>query len=328
MKAMPKIVPSSVDEREDAHRVGDILEIEKTQRDLHARSIAALAVAILLVLGLAGVSWYGYKTIGSRDAAIGQIPGLQQLAGSLNDRLTATDMKVTSWAADQQSLSDRMGKLESALKSNVKTVRAQAQSAANQVGQRIREEVSQSIHALENRMGNVESAQREQRDQLASAQNEIGSLKEQIAGLQKQHAEQQSRLEDTQADVNGLAEQMTVVNGRVLAHAANLNSLNDQVDREEVPFEVANGTTEQVAPGIYVTVSHTDLGHQRVDGWMQIADEGRIVWIHSLPAQQAMTFVTQSDNRTHQLVFTGVQQHGATGYLLLPHSSRAVVTAN
>jgi hypothetical protein len=121
-------------------------------------------------------------------------------------------------------------------------------------------------------------------------------------------------------EVNSMNDQMNV-------HALGLKALNNQVDREQITFEVGNNKTDEVAPQIYVTLSHTDVGHQKVDGWMQLADEGRIVWIRGLAAQQALTFVTRSDKRSHELVFTGVQDNGATGYLLVPRSSRTLAAS-
>jgi hypothetical protein len=336
------ILPSSKEEQQgttqpghdDIHRLGET--IEETQRDVkrtrqefgdhtekHFRHMRAVwGIVILLALGLAGMSWYGYQSINGQSASMAQLPGLQKLASAMGDRVTATEGKLNDWAGDKAALTERMAKLETALSSNMKIVRNQAQAAANQVGQRIREEIRQDLGRLQSRMVSVESAQRETQDQLAAAQNEIGSLRQQIAGLQKQDAQRAGDIQQTQGDVSRLNGEVASMNDQVNVHTLGLKALNNQVEREQITFEVSNNKTEQVAERIYVTVSHTDVGHQKVDGWMQLADEGRIVWIHGLAAQQALTFVTRSDNRSHELVITGVQDNGATGYLLVPRSPR------
>jgi chromosome segregation ATPase len=341
------ILPSSNEEpkgnaqsaHDDVSRLGE--NVEQTQRDVkrtrqemgehaekHSRHIRAIwGVVILIVLGLAGLSWYGYQSIDNHGAALAQMPGLQKLASAIDDRLTATEGKVNDWTSDRASLMERMAKLETTLSSNVKAARSQAQSAATQAAQRIRAEINQDLQRIQNRIGNVESVQRETQEQLASTQRELGSLKQEIASLQNQNVQRSSDIQQTQGDVDRLSGQMSAINNRVTNHTASLNALSNEVDRDRLDFELASNKTQQVAPQIYVTISHTDVGHQKVDGWMQLAGEGRIVWIRGLGAQQALTFLNRSDNRTYDLVFTGVQDNGATGYLLLPRSPRTPVSS-
>lgn len=299
---------------------------------LHTRVLGV--VVVVLVLGLAGACWYGYAFIASHNADLAQLSGLKKLASATDGRLTSTEGKVNNWASDQASLRDRMAQLETALRSNVTAARGQTEAAASLAARRIREEIHQSLARLESRVANVESVQHETHDQLAAAQTEIGSLRQQIAGLQQQNTERTSDLERTQADVDRLNGQLKTMNNQVKTmndqvqtHTAGLKDLNNQVDRERKSFELSTSKTQQVAPQIYLTVSHTDVAHQKVDGWMQFADEGRIVWIHGLGAQHALTFVTRSDNRTHELVFTGIQGTGATGYLLLPSAGESSVAS-
>ena len=341
------ILPSSNEEpqgnrqpgHDETNRLGET--IDQTQRDLkrtrqefgdqiekHSRHVRFVwAIVVLLALGLAGMAWYGYTSIDNHSAALAQLPGLQKLASAIDNRLAATEGKVNDWAGDRATLTARMAKLETTLASSMKTARNQAQSAATQAAQKIRVEINQDLQRLQNRIGNVESVQRETLDQIASAQNEIGSLKQEITNLQKQNAQRTSDIQQTQTDVDKLNGRVSAMNDQVTVHSLGLKALNNEVDRSRVDFEVSKNKTEQVAPQIYVTISHIDVGNQKVHGWMQLADEGRIVWIRGLNAQQALTFVTRSDNRTHELVFTGIQDSGATGYLLLPRSPRTPVAS-
>ena len=122
--------------------------------------------------------------------------------------------------------------------------------------------------------------------------------------------------------------QVTTMNNQVIAHANRLVAVSNQIDRERVVFEVSMDKTQQVAPGIFVTLKHADVAFQKVDGWMQLADEGRIMWIRGLGLQQALTFVTRADDRTHELVFTRVDPTGATGYVLLPMTPSSASSSN
>jgi predicted nucleic acid-binding Zn-ribbon protein len=272
-------------------------------------------VVILLVVTVIGVSWYGYSSLN-------EMPGLQKIASASEARLSSVEGRINDWANDRSSLTERMSKLESSvgsIGSNLKAARNQAQLYANQMGQRIRQEVSESIQRLQSRVANVESVQRETGESVAELHTEIGKLHQEMAAMQQQNAEQVNELrQSTQDNVNRIDKQVGTVNNQVITHGNKITALSDQVGRERITFELASGKTAQIAPGIYVTVKHTDVAHQKVDGWMQLAGDGRILWMHGLGAQEAFTFVTRSDNRTHELVFTGVQQDRATGYALLP----------
>jgi hypothetical protein len=180
------------------------------------------------------------------------------------------------------------------------------------MGQRIRQEVGQNLRALQNRIAGVESVQRETQDHVSQLQGEIGNLRQEVASLQQQNAQQLSELKQASKS------DMDKINSQVSTHSEKLKALTDQVDRQRVPFEVNDNQTHQIAPAIYLTIKHTDVAHQRVDGWMQLAAEGRILWIHGLGAQESFPFATRADNRTQALVITQIRRNGASGYLLVP----------
>jgi len=323
MKPTLKIFPSSEADQQhtpgndNVKRPGEITE--GTQRGMQA----LWALVLLLVAGLIGASWYGYRLIDKQGSLLAQMPVLQQRADGTDGRLSSVEGKINHWGNAQTSLTDTMVNFEKTLSSSVKAVRSQAQEAANQVGQRVREELNQGMGRLQGRIENVESAQHEAQDRLAAAQTEISNLKQEITGLQKQNAERVAELQLTQGNVNRLNAQFATVNREVVAHTASLDALNEEVERQPVTFELSTSKTQQVAPGIYLTVSRTDVAQQKVDGWLQLADEGRIVWIRGLGVQRALTFIPTRENRTHELVFTGVQEKGVSGYLLLPRSTAA-----
>jgi len=283
------------------------------------------ARVIVLAAGLIGISWYGNSEIKEYGARLAQIPTFQTAAIAMGDRLTSTEGKLTDWANDQTSLTQRMTKLETTVSSNLRAARNQAQSFANQMSQRLRDEINQSLERLQSRIATVESVQRESQDHVAQLQSEIGDLHRELASMQQENARQLSELQEVQqatqanqSDMKTLNSQVTTINNQVITHANRLDTVSKQIGRERVAFVVSTNKTQQVAPGIYVTVKHTDVARQRVDGWMQLADEGRILWIREFGLQETFPFVTRADNRTHELVFTGIQETGVTGYLLLP----------
>lgn len=281
-------------------------------------------VIILLAAGLIGLSWYGYSDIKEYGTRLAQIPALQNVASAMGDRLNSMEGKLTDWANDQTSLTERMANLENTVNANLRVARNQAQSFANQMGQRIREETNQTLERLRSRVATVESVQRESQNHVAQLQTEIGDLRRELASIQQENVRQLSELQQAtqanQSEMKTLNSQVTTINNQVITDANRLDTVSKQIGRERVAFEVSTNKTRQVASGIYVTVKHTDVARQRVDGWMQLADEGRILWIRGLGLQEPFPFVTRADSRTHELIFTGIQESDATGYLLLPTS--------
>ena len=290
------------------------------------------AIVILLAVGLVGLSWYTHRSVGNDSLAAAKIPVLQKSADAMGDRLSSIEGKMSSWTSDRKAFSETMARFEQTIGSSVQSARDQVQAAANQVGQRLRDEVNKSLQRLQNRVENVEATQRESHDQLAAAQNEIGSLRKEIDGLQKQNETRLTELQQAQntaqSNANKLNSKVGGIDDQVTAHTKSLHTLNDKIERDPATFELSNNKTQQVAPGIYVTVKHTDVTHQKVDGWMQLADEGRIVPIRNLGTLQLFPFLTRSDDRSYELVFTGVKKNGATGYVLVPHSNQPVSPAN
>ena len=93
------------------------------------------------------------------------------------------------------------------------------------------------------------------------------------------------------------------------------------MDRRRIDFEVSKDRTEEVVPGIYLTIKRMDVGRQQVNGWLQIASDGRFVWLTGAGAQNPIGFSGRGDERATQLVFTRIGDHSAAGYLLVPDVS-------
>ena len=106
--------------------------------------------------------------------------------------------------------------------------------------------------------------------------------------------------------------------GKVESNTGKIDRVSDHLSRQRTDFEISKNRTEQVAPGAYLTVRQVDVRKQNVDGWLQLANEGRIVWIHGQGAQRPITFVTQQEQREHELVFTRIGTDSVAGYVLVP----------
>jgi hypothetical protein len=102
---------------------------------------------------------------------------------------------------------------------------------------------------------------------------------------------------------------------------SNTGLLADAVNRNRIDFEVSRNKTQEVAPGIFLTVRDTNVERQQINGWLQISADGRTVWLRDQGAHKAMIFTTKHDVRSHELIFTRVGKQGVAGYLLIPATS-------
>ena len=62
-------------------------------------------------------------------------------------------------------------------------------------------------------------------------------------------------------------------------------------------------------------------------GWLQIASDGRFLWLHDAGAQHPIAFSSQGDERAYQLVFTRIADGNAAGYILVPVTPVTTQTA-
>jgi len=91
-----------------------------------------------------------------------------------------------------------------------------------------------------------------------------------------------------------------------------------EVGRERLDFELFEDYRMEVAPGVVLNISDTDVAYQKVDGWVQLVDEGRILRLEDHPIQQSLVFYGLDDDRAYELVFTRVRPDVAIGYVRVP----------
>jgi len=130
-----------------------------------------------------------------------------------------------------------------------------------------------------------------------------------------QLANQLMQIEQAQ---NFTQNQVSKLQNRMLESDNRVDALSYQVDRRRVDFELKKDQPDEVTDGIHLTLTGTDVAHQRVNGWLQVA--GRFVWLHDAQAQQPVPFASVGEQRAYQLIFTRVVDGAATGYLLVPGS--------
>jgi hypothetical protein len=145
----------------------------------------------------------------------------------------------------------------------------------------------------------------EDREQLASLQQELDTTRTELAGdieLARQEGRQRNESLSKEFELS----------------RNDLDSLNHRLDRRRLDFEARTNQTLEVAPGITLTVSSTDVRYQRLEGRVHVVSDGRILWLRGHGIQQPVILYKEKDERPYELVFTRVTESGVVGYALEP----------
>jgi chromosome segregation ATPase len=306
-------------------------DIEQCQdaHESHVRRTWVLwAMVVLVIIGLAAFSWYGSPLLAEHKGLLDKMPLLQTTFNDINTRVMDTEHRIGEWANERDGLTDRMSKIEQSVSSNMKTVRNEVRL----MGQQIKDETTQTVQALQNRVSGVESTQREHSEEVARLKNELAGVRQELAGVREENERQASQISSQSEQISQINQSTrNVLSGlerRLSSNQTAVTALGYQVDRKRIDFELPSGRTQQIADGIYLTIKNTDVERQRVDGWVQIASEGRFVWLHGQGAQNPIDFSSRTDARPDQLVITQVGRDTASGYILVPVTGAASATGN
>ena len=121
--------------------------------------------------------------------------------------------------------------------------------------------------------------------------------------------------------------EVSELQNRMISNQNRVDARSYEVDRRRIDFEVSKDRSDEVVPGIYLTLNRTDVGRQQVDGWLQIASDGRSLWLSGAGAQHRIAFSSRGDERVGQLVFTRIGDRSVAGYVLVPVVTASTETA-
>jgi sortase A len=92
---------------------------------------------------------------------------------------------------------------------------------------------------------------------------------------------------------------------------------NDPAVRK-VTFSVSANHSRELAPGISLGLTRTDVAGHRVDGWIWVMPDRKTIWLREQNAHQPLIFYGAQDGRRRELVITTVTRNSIGGYLILP----------
>jgi hypothetical protein len=279
------------------------------------------AAVALLAISLSGAAVWAYHEIESDRERFGgfdqsdAVASLQSGIESIDDRISTMANRVAT-SEVVQGLRARMDDLEQTMTRGLEATRndiAEVRSEYADLDFRIQSTVESRTSPIRERLSELEAAELDRAAEIDRLRSELVELRHATAG------EFAEVLQNDAAAHAGLE-------NRVAGAERRLDIVAYAVDRDRVDFEMYRDLDEEIAPGIVLHLNDVDRRYQRVNGWIRLVPEGRLLWISDHPIQQSLVFYTHQDERAHELVFTRVTETAAAGYLRVPSES-AVQTA-
>ena len=290
-------------EAERARRDAEDLRVE--MQALESRGRRAGWSTALLFLALIGACVYGYFAYQGQGNLLAQLPSVQTSLDALAQQVSAADERFRNWASDWDAITARVGKIEQGLRANLQLAKDYATEQAARVHHEVQAEMDNRTRSMEMSISRLESAQHED-------QTELAKLREDLAAVRRDAAQQIASVQ------RNTGQEMGNLRSQIDHNRDDLDAKARELDRRRMNFELSKEQTREIAPGINLTLSGTDVSYQRVEGRVHVVPDGRILWIRGQGIQQPIRLYTQKDERPYELVFTRVSKDSAVGYVLMP----------
>jgi sortase A len=86
---------------------------------------------------------------------------------------------------------------------------------------------------------------------------------------------------------------------------------------QKVAFTIAAHHSRELAPGISLGITDTDVADHRVNGWMWLMPDRRTIWLKSRRTNDPVVFYSEQDGKRREVFITGVGRDSVSGYLLV-----------
>ncbi len=302
----------------------DTWEEEEAERRHKLRKRALWGTLVVLTLALLYAVWQVYPTLQQQGLLPARLASLPFQLASVTDTLAAaskradaTDAKVNQLASAWDATRGRFATLESRVSSNLQAASKETRTFVNQIQRRIEVALEKRLQVLQARVSRVEAGQEAAQARVAKLEQELATAREENA---RQLALLQQDRERTLNRADRLDEQLTSLDQQMKGDKSELAAVRTQIERRRVEFEAGTNHTRELAPGVTLQVSNTNVNQQRFDGWVFLMPDRRTVWVHGQGLQQPLVFYSQGDSRPRELVITRVTKYSIIGYVLLPES--------
>ncbi len=283
-------------------------------------------VVTLVIVGLAAAAWYAYPILQQHRASLAQLPEIQKAVGAIEDRFQSAGSKFDQWTADQQAVRNRTEQALRDLRGRLETVKQETAEATAALTERVESRLGGKIDQVQTQLAELQSERTVDQERIASLEQDLKVVHEQ-AGRQQQHLDAVQRQVDEQDALNQRqVADVTDLKQTQRRDRQDFDALNGKLALDRVDFEVSKNRQSEIAPGITLAVTGTDVSYNRLTGWLWLVRDRRTIWIRNHGAQEPLEFYGIADHQKHELVITHVTKDSVAGYLLLPKAGAAAGT--
>lgn len=273
----------------------------------------------LAIAGLAGVvgynTWQDSPRLKQYGSELTKLSGLQETTAEISTRLGEAEQKIDNLPLDLDTVKVQASRMERKLSAGLDQARKDLQDLSG----RLRRDVQSSSAAQrqnEARFERIEQTQRSQADRAEELAQQNAQLQQQVAGLNSRLSTVDQSLSREIAGARGASARETQELRSQLRQTS--QRVTDYANRPRTRFEASKGKTEQIAPGVLLHIANTDTSYRRFRGWLQLVDEGKILWLRDQSMLQTFPFYAGRSTLRHDLVITGLDKGGVTGYVIFP----------
>ena len=279
---------------------------------------------LLLILVIGGAAWYAFPILKRYKAELIHLSGMQNVVDGIGDQVQETNAKVQNWARDQQTLHDQFDKLRATTHTQLEAAVRKAEASSTQAYRRMEAHIEDRLQGVQTRLAHLESASDTEQTRIAQLQQQLGQAQRDAAQARSDVQRQADELAAVrhQMDESGAARDHELAGLKQTQETSrrDVNVIEQKLAVRRVDFEVTKNHSRQLAEGISLGITGTDVTHRNVNGWVWVLPDRRTIWLKNQNALQPIVFYGVRDSQKRELVITNVTRNSVTGYLLLPGS--------
>jgi chaperonin cofactor prefoldin len=248
---------------------------------------------------------------------------MDKIDGSLREE----HQKVAEWSNDREQLGDQVTKLGREMRSRIEAVRKEKGQAGENLFHTLQAQIERQIETMKNRVAALESSRDADKAQIAALQEQLGQVRGEVSEQNRQLSQVRREMENQNHDT-GTESRLASLQQSEERDRQSVEAINNRLAVRRIDFEVSKGHSRELAKGISLGITRTDVAFRRVSGWMWVLPDRRTIRLRGQGAQEPVDFYGYTDGMKRELVITSVTKGSVAGYLLLPNEGSAAESAS
>jgi hypothetical protein len=277
---------------------------------------------------IAGAAWYVYPILKRHDSSLAQLIHTQQALDKIGGNLQQQQQrKVAEWSNDQEHLQDQVTRLGREMRSRIEAVRKETSQTGESLFHTVQAQIDRQLEAMKTRVAALESSRDADKAQIAALEERLGQVRDEVGEQDRQLSEVRRQMENQNRDA-GIESRLASLRESEQRDRQSVEAITNRLAVRRIDFEVTKGHSRELAPGISLGITRTEVAFRRVSGWMWVLPDRRTIWLRQQGAQEPVDFYGYRDGMKRELVITSVTKSSVAGYLLLPKETTAAESAS